>query len=66
VNQSHQSTANDTTLKNSRRLTNYYCETEPAYPEKSKIFINDTNNIYLDEDFEKVVEFTESDEEGIT
>ena len=50
--------------------SNYYCETEPIYTsEKKRHFINETKNLpahqymFRDEDFEKIVEYTESDED---
>jgi hypothetical protein len=44
--------------------SNYYCETEPSFQNLSKNLLNDNKNApFKDEDFEKVVEFSEDEEE---
>lgn len=51
--------------------SSYYCETEPVYPEKKtrmlipQVTPTDQFNLFFkEEDFERIVEYTESDEDG--
>lgn len=43
--------------------TNYYCETEPSVNNAN--VQDNTKHIFREEDFEKVVEFSESNEEDL-
>lgn len=55
-------TNNSAAQKKTTNSSSYYCETEPAYTEVKEF--NRNHQYFKEEDFEKIVEYTESDEDG--